>query len=335
MAVATAALVLSACAPPEPVTTQPRPESPAPVATPAPAPIEYAPLRGTELDGESSPHPSLAAKIDNHPAARPQYGLETADIVFEQLVEGGLTRYVALWHSTIPDVIGPVRSIRPMDPDIISPMSGIVAYSGGQDRFVSAMRAAPVYNAIHGEPGTEATFARTDAKRPPHNVVVAARKLVAEHPQLAPPAEQFDYAVAPAVASAIERGDPARRIETAFSPSNAPSWSFDLVSGSYLRSQNGAPDLDRSGAPLSSTNVVVLRVQIENARDVPRTILTGTGQAWVSTGGNTLPATWSKASAESALRLVDRAGAPVALGAGNTWVELVPAITGDVRLIAG
>lgn len=75
-------------------------------------------------------------------------GLQHTDIVFEELVEGGLTRYVAVWHSNVPAEIGPIRSIRPMDPDIISPLGGIVAYSGGQYRFVQLMRATPVHNAI-------------------------------------------------------------------------------------------------------------------------------------------------------------------------------------------
>lgn len=265
-------------------TDSPRATQPQP---PTPDPIEYAPLRGT-VAGADAKHPSLAAKIDNHPAARPQYGLETTDIVFEELVEGGLTRYVALWHSNVPELIGPVRSIRPMDPDILSPMGGIVAYSGGQDRFVSAMLATGVYNAIHEQPDTASTFARTNERRAPHNVVVAARQLVAEHAQLGPPVEQFDYAVAPSVPSAIGSGEPTGSIHTAFSRSTTSSWTFDALSGRYLRAQNGAADLDASGAQLSATNVVVIRVEIETVLDVPRTVLSGSGEAWVSTGGSTV-----------------------------------------------
>ena len=81
--------------------------------------------------------------------------------MFEELVEGGLTRYVAVWQSDVPAEIGPIRSIRPMDPDIISPLGGIVAYSGGQDRFVRAMKATSVYNAIHGQSDTADLMYRT------------------------------------------------------------------------------------------------------------------------------------------------------------------------------
>ncbi len=67
-------------------------------------------LTGEAIEAGSLSRPPLSAKIDNHPSARPQVGLDEADIVFEELVEGGLTRYVAVWHSSLPAEIGPVRS---------------------------------------------------------------------------------------------------------------------------------------------------------------------------------------------------------------------------------
>jgi hypothetical protein len=129
--------------------------APSVTPTPTPTPIEYAPLTGYRVKVGSLEHPVLMAKIDNNPEARPQVGLNQADIVFEELVEGGLSRYVAIWHSTIPAEIGPIRSIRPMDPDIASPFRGLIAYSGGQQRFVQMMIATKVRNVIHGQAGTE------------------------------------------------------------------------------------------------------------------------------------------------------------------------------------
>ena len=121
-------------------------------------------------------------------------GLDEADIVFEELVEGGLTRYVAVWHSTLPAEIGPVRSVRPMDPEIVSPFGGVFAYSGGQVRFIQMMQEAPVYNAIHGQPDTADTFYRTSAKVAPHNVLVKAPELIDQHLDLPAPERQFSYA---------------------------------------------------------------------------------------------------------------------------------------------
>src|SRR5690606_39906080 len=106
----------------------------------APEPTDVAPLRGTTVPEGSLSHAAVSAKIDNHWDARPQRGLERTDIVFEELVEGGITRYVAVWHSDVPEELGPIRSIRAMDPEIASPIGGIMLYAGGQEKIVSMMR---------------------------------------------------------------------------------------------------------------------------------------------------------------------------------------------------
>ena len=169
----------------------------------APPPTRLAPLTGVVLEPGAELGPSLAAKIDNHPDARPQVGLEHTDLVFEELVEGGLTRYIAVWQSDVPGEIGPIRSIRPMDPDIISPFGGIVAYSGGQFRFVEAMKATDVYNAIHGQADTADVMFRTDDKVAPHNVIVRAKRLIAKHADLKPPPQSFAFAIDVSASSAV------------------------------------------------------------------------------------------------------------------------------------
>lgn len=300
---------------------------PSPSYTPtyiAPPPTVLAPLTGEVLPVGAVPGPSLAAKIDNHVDARPQVGLEHTDLVFEELVEGGLTRYVAVWQSDVPAEIGPIRSIRPMDPDIISPFGGIVAYSGGQDRFVRAMKATGVYNAIHGQSDTAAVMYRTDTKRAPHNVLVRAPELIALHAELAPPAQQFAFAPDVASSSAVRDGAPITSIALRFGAPSTPSWAFDAASGRYLRSQAGAADLDTAGAQLGADNVIVLRVPVGNDGGVPKTELIGSGEAWVSSGGSMIAAVWSKPSPTGLIRLVDPAGNVVRLAPGNTWIELVP-----------
>lgn len=308
--------------------------APMPSPTPTPSyvssyvpPPAYgiAPLTGEQIEVGALTAPSLAAKVDNHPDARPQVGLERTDIVFEELVEGGLTRYVAVWHSDVPSTIGPVRSIRPMDPDIISPLGGIVAYSGGQSRFVEMMRAAPVYNAIHGQRDTDATFYRGDNADAPHNVLVKAPEVIAQHLGLAPPAQQFAFAESVAAATATKDGSPTVGIAMRFGGASAPSWTWDAAGERWLRFQTGgAPDTDYTGAQLSATNVVVLRVPVQVIQSIPTTQLIGSGEAWISTGGATVRATWSKRSMTAPIRLLDINGVAVRLAPGNTWVELVP-----------
>ena len=278
-------------------------------------------------------HASIAAKIDNLPAARPQVGLESTDLVYQELVEGGLTRYVAVWQSTIPALLGPVRSIRPMDPDIVSPLGGIICYSGGQQRFVDLMRKTPVYNAVHGQADTASTFFRTPTRSAPHNVLVKAQELLAQHASVTAPAQQFQYSRDPASSTAATTGAPTAAVNYAFSGVTTGSWTWDSSKSVFLRSQGAGPDLDSTGAQLSATNVVVVRVTVTTDQGVPKTNLIGSGEAWVSAGGRTIHATWSKATATDPIHLVDSAGAAVQLAVGNTWIELVPS-SGSVSVVA-
>jgi hypothetical protein len=289
-----------------------------------PEPTALAPLTGELVPVGALTAPSLAAKVDNHPDARPQFGLERTDIVFEELVEGGLTRYVAVWHSDVPTDIGPVRSIRPMDPDIISPLGGIVAYSGGQQRFVAMMRDTNVYNAIHGQADTADLMYRVDGRPGPHDVLVRAPELIARHLDLVAPVQQFAFAPDVASSSAVIGGTPTASMALRFGSSSAPSWVWDAGRGMWVRSQNGAPDVDLAGVPYSAVNVVTIRVAVTVTHSIPKTELIGWGEAWVSTGGMTIHGTWSKASRQAPIRLVDDTGTVIQLGPGNSWVELVP-----------
>ena len=295
-----------------------------------PAPTAIAPLTGETVEVGALTHPALSAKVDNHPDARPQFALERADIVFEELVEGGITRYVAIWHSDIPDEIGPIRSIRPMDPDIISPFGGLVAYAGGQQRFVDMMEATPVRNVIHGFGDTDETMFRTDFHDSPHDLIVRASLVISRNLDLGPPAQQFAYSRDIASSSAVRDGEPIDGISLVFSEATTPSWVWDATAGGYLRVQtDGAPDVDLAGIPLAAVNVVILRVEVTYGLGVPKTELVGSGEAWINTGGRTLKAVWVKPSMNDRIQLIDGNGVPVRLAPGATWIELVP-LSGDV-----
>ena len=298
----------------------------------APAATETAPLTGITVAAGSSANPSLAAKVDNHVAARPQVAIDRADLVFEELVEGGITRYVAVWQSGIPDQVGPLRSIRPMDPDIIAPFGGLVAYSGGQQRFVDGMNATGQVSAIF-DYDTTGLFSRSKATAAPHNVILAATEFVNRNASVAPPAQQYAYAATLAGASAVVDGAPISVINTRFSNSSARGWSWNADAAAYLRAQDGAPDLNPEGAQLKATNVVVLRVNVTVDQSIPKTELIASGEASISSGGKTIAATWSKDSQTSPIRLVDVNGVTIRLAPGNTWFQLVPNGTGSVELV--
>ena len=288
-------------------------------------------LTGEPIEAGSLSRPALSAKVDNHPSARPQVGLDEADIVFEELVEGGMTRYLAVWHSKLPAEIGPVRSVRPMDPEIVSPFGGVFAYSGGQVRFIQMMQAAPVYNAIHGQPDTESTFYRTSAKVAPHNVLVKAPELVEQHLDRSAPPKMFDYAASLAESTAVLEGSPLASANTRFSGFSSPTWEWDGTQNKFVRFQtNGAADSASSGNQLAATNVIVLFVGIDVIEDIPTTRLVSQGKGYVATGGSIVEITWIKASPEAPIVLSTQAGSPVLLGIGNTWVELLPNDSSDV-----
>ncbi|MFF2372655.1 DUF3048 domain-containing protein [Agromyces sp. NPDC058110] len=327
-----AALLLAGCSAPDldRIVATPTPAPARPVgASAAPVALAFAPLRGTRAEWAAMQHPSIAAKIDNHEEARPQLALNRTDLVFEELVEGGLTRYLAVWHSDIPDELGPVRSIRPMDPDIATPFGGIIAYSGGQEQFVEMMQATPLVNLVFDLDDT-GLFTRADERPGPHDVILDAAEALERNAALAPPAVQFVYGGTDPLSAPDFAAEATSGISQVFSEERFPSWTWDAAASVWLRSQEGEPDLDDAGAQVQAVNVLTLRVAIDwSYGEVPRTVLDGSGEAWVSSGGRTAHGTWSKAAQASPIVLTSDDGEPLPLAPGNTWIELVPT-TGSV-----
>jgi hypothetical protein len=317
-----------------------------PSASPTPEPVYVtAPLTGVKyLEGTPQAmqlsKPSVACKIDNgSEAPRPQAGLNSTDIVFDEMVEGGLTRLVAIWHSNQPDAIGPVRSIRPMDPDILSPFGGIVCYSGGQWAFVKAIEAAPVFTASETSEQGKGTFSRSKDRIAPHNVIVNVQKLANDHPELTPPPAQFTYAadlLSSSVLTADTGGAAASMVAvkdfTVKFPQATAQWIPSADGQIWQRVQDGKIHTDKlDGEQIHAVNIVVLRVNEDRSYkdgkygNVPRAVMVDSGKAWVFIGGTFIEANWSKASATAPIVLTTLAGGPVKLAPGNTWVELMPA----------
>ncbi|WP_245993126.1 DUF3048 domain-containing protein [Xylanimonas allomyrinae] len=296
---------------------------------PAPVPIVW-PLTGVPTD-EVAQRPALAIKIENSPQARPQTGLEYADMVWEEVVEGGITRYVAVFHSQIPDAVMPVRSARPMDPAIVAPLGGILAYSGAQQQYIAAINASGVQSIIMD--AGNAGFRRERTRRAPHNVVGSPQTFLdqARDDRAVPPPAQFPFAPEVGQGTAASTGTPATRLDVRMSGQQRTVWDWDAASGTFLRSDGATPSVSTTGARHAARNVVLLSVQMVNtdARDpagnpVPETQLVGTGTGVVAGGGKSVEVSWSKASTAEPLVLSGADGAQVVLDPGATWVELVP-----------
>jgi len=314
-------------------------DTPAPTSTPPPPPPPvYWPLTGLE-SGTVPAHPALAVKIENSLDARPQTGLGAADIVWEQVVEGGISRYVAVYHSTLPAEVGPIRSVRPMDPAITAPLHGLFAASGGQAGYVSAVADAglQVLTLDGGDDG----FYRVDTRYAPHNVYAAPQTFLAQADaaHLADPAAQFQMAVAAEQATAVASGTPASVLQLTLSGVSRPQWSWSAAESRWLRAEGTAPALEADGAQLGASNVVVLRVDVvatggvdPAGNAIPETVLVGQGDAVIASGGKTIAATWVKASETDPMVLLGPDGNQLWLAPGRTWVELVPNRGGAVAL---
>ena len=338
IAVATALLVLvSACGSfAEARSARPVPStSAAPPPPPPPEPVFW-PLTGREADAPLQ-RPALAVKIENSVDARPQTGLNAADMVWEEVVEGGITRFVAVYHSTVPPEIGPVRSVRPMDPGIAAPLRGLFAFSGGQQPFVAAVAASGLQVLSHdaGAGG----FYRVDSRSAPHNTYASPQQFLdqADAAHRTSPQPQFVMARPGEQPTAAATGVPTAALRLTLSGVGHPQWTWSQADGAWLRAEGTVPAVEAGGAQLRATNVVVLRVDVVNTRfvdpigtPVPETVMVGTGQALVATGGRTVPATWAKPSLDAPVALTGADGAPVRLAPGSTWVELVPNSTGAI-----
>jgi Protein of unknown function (DUF3048) C-terminal domain len=215
----------------------------------------------------------------------------------------------------------------------------VIAFSGGQRRFVAALADAGLQVISHD--AGDAGFYRTAHRSAPHNLFGDPQTFLdqADAGHSAPPGPQFRFARRPDLATATVAGTSAGSVQITMSSSSQPGWTWDAATGTWLRTESGRPATAASGARLAAANVVVLRVDLVDSgrtdvagTPVPETKLVGTGAATVATGGRTLGVTWSKESVDAPLALVGAGGQPVSLAPGATWVELVPNGTGGVAI---
>lgn len=290
--------------------------------------IPVAPLTGLpDRSGKATTRPALSVKIDNSGPARPQAGLDKADVVFEEAVEQGITRFLAVFHSADGGAIGPIRSVRPMDPLIATPLGGLFAYSGGIPAFVTQLHKAPIQDV--GWNALPDAYARRKGRKAPSNVFTDTAKLwkEADERYQDPPKPLFDFL---ADKTAFQ-GDVAPSIDISFSGVSRAAYSYDAKSATWLRSQDGTPHKVESGARIAPTNLVIqfVKQRLLTQRDpagtrVPETIVTGEGEVWVLSNGKVLKGRWSRPDVSKPTLYFNVFGGPIALTPGTTWVHLVP-----------
>jgi Protein of unknown function (DUF3048) N-terminal domain/Protein of unknown function (DUF3048) C-terminal domain len=285
------------------------------------------PLTGLPSDGSANAlRPALSIKIDNAPSARPQIGLQQADIVTEELVEGGLTRFLATYQSQDAASIGPVRSARPVDADLLNQLGGgIFAYSGAAAGEIAPVKARSGAVLLDAGAWPQA-FKRNTARPAPSNLFTSTAALyqIGTRPGMAPPPSLFTYS------TTAPTGAPASGITLRFSGTSVVGWRA-LTSGAYQRVENGIPAIGGDGAAITADNVVILSVQIGHTgiydtagNEDPLVIVTGSGPAWVLRDGVLEKGAWSRPDYHTEMTLTAADGTPMALKPGRTWVELLP-----------
>jgi hypothetical protein len=292
-----------------------------PASSTTTAPIPKAPFTGLpDPKGASLTRSSVAVKIENTPEARPQSGLDVADVVYEEVVDGGITRFWALFNSNAPDNIGPVRSVRAMDPQVVTPLGGVVAYSGGTEPNVAAIRATGLVWVDENNAGE--AFFREPTRDAPHNLYARSAALWQRDGKPAPPVPLFGYVETGKDPGFI--GDAVTSFHVNFDLGYDVSYVWDAKVRGWMRfSRTIEPFLAAAIVPfqVSATNVIVQFVPYAGFGEGN---LIGFGEAWIFANGQLVKGTWVKPFIGSITEYKDAAGAPILLTPGRTWVELLP-----------
>ena len=282
------------------------------------------PLTGLPADTEAPQHPVMVVKIDNSSNSAPQIGLSKADLVTEELVEGGITRLAVFYYSQTPRQVGPVRSMRATDIGIVQPAQAALIASGGAPPTVRRVADAGIDTFTEGAKG----YVRATDRSAPYNLMmnlpVLARSLQAPEPpsNYLPWGDEADF----------PKGQKAKGVSAQFSGSHTTSWRY--AGGRYDNLNSNAA----AGDHFVPDTLLVLRVEVGDAgyRDpagnaVPETKFTGTGDAMVFHKGRMVRATWEKPGLDAKLSLSTKAG-ELKLPPGKVWMELVPKNGGNVTV---
>lgn len=295
-------------------------------------PGEPAPLTGVPVtDPAVLARPALVVKIDNIDVggcetSRPQFGLSHADLVYEILVEG-ITRFMAVFQSDLPETVGPVRSARSSDVDLVAGLgSPLFAWSGSNANVAADMaKIRDRYVDVGHSSSAGGSFYRTKDRCAPHNLLVNPVELYDYAASKSPgvPTPVFTYRRADAALPATAR--PIAGVHLTTGQDVAFTWNVERKA--WDRTQNGSHHTGLDGtkeSPLAPANVVVLEVAYVNSSTPgsPLAVTVGKGRASVFVEGKVITGTWERKDNGAPWTLVDDAGAPIALTPGKTWVAL-------------
>ena len=270
----------------------------------------------------AAPGTVVAVKIDNVSAARPATGLGGAEVVYVEPVEGGLSRIIAVFSAQLPDLVGPVRSARETDIDVLAQYGHpTFAYSGAAPEIVPKLRSASFVNAAQSD--VPVAYVRRSTHAAPHNLYVNPTKLPAGSGRT--PATVLNFGAAPA------GGTPSTDQKVRY-PAASYEFRWSASAGRWQVWMDGTPYVSTEAGQLGAATVVVQQVHTHlepfaedpTGAHAPVAETVGSGAATVLRDGQAYAASWSRSDASSPTRYSTSSGQPLPLANGPVWVLLVP-----------
>lgn len=279
--------------------------------------------------------PAVAIKIENNPVAYPLSGLEDAEIVYEEPVEGGLTRFMAIYHCTDSSQAGPVRSARIVDPPIMSPYTRILGAAGGNDIVIGALNEADIVTIDETRAGSAMTRVDRPGITSEHTLyadTAAIRKLGRKSFSETPPDDIFEFG------DLAGTGRRARTVTLTFSAGTVVTYTWN--GDRWERSDGDAPLVNEAGEQIQVDNVLIEEHTVNNSDRLGDVLgtpspeiadVTGSGRAFLFRDGRVFAGTWSRESEDDPVRFENKNGDAFVLHPGTTWIELLPDKSGEVK----
>ena len=288
------------------------------------------PLTGLPVEDDAiAERPAMVVKIDNHPKARPQFGINQADIIFEENVEK-LTRFAAVFQSEGSDPVGPIRSGRFQDINLLGSLNKpLFVWSGGNAKVSAAIQDSDLVDLSWTVANKDGGFTRDDERTAPHNLIAETTKLWTLAPSGSkPPAQQFVYRGTSDANASTSKDTDGVKISM---DGVKVHWIWDSTTKEFQRLSDDKPHLGADEVQLAVPNVVVLEVEYSNNYS-PTSKTIGTGKAYVFTNGVMYEGKWTRDDRLKPFALTDSAGAPIKLTPGQTFVEVARA--GKTAIVA-
>ncbi|MED4731471.1 DUF3048 domain-containing protein [Aneurinibacillus migulanus] len=281
-----------------------------------------APLTGLPVEMQSTDR-VVMVMINNHSKARPQSGLDQADMVYEMLEEGLITRFMAFYQSHSPETVGPVRSIRPYNIEIGQGFDAIMSHAGGSVAALSIIRNGNYadMDEIYAYPKA---YWRDKSRKAPHNLYTSIEKL-----RKGASEKGYNLGGDVPVFSFMKEGDvvqgePGTKISVRYSKRNTAGYEYDPNTKQYMRLTAGKPHMDKeTGKQLTATNVLVIAAQHRTLDGEGRLEIDtiGPGEGYLFQRGQALKVTWERR--DGAIRAYQN-GVELPMYPGTTWVNVVP-----------